>query len=340
MTPSPPPLGVAIVTFHSADVILACLDSLFASQDVALRVVVTDNASGDDTVALIRAWGERRSVADPGFTFGEFPSDTETAPMASLTLLRSDFNGGYGYGVNAGLRLLLRDPALPCFWVLNPDCVIPAGTAAAFARAGADGGFSLMSGRTVYCEDPERIQSDGGRINRWTGVCSSLNAGRPVAGTALPDPSTIDFLTGGNVVVSRRFTERAGLMPEDYFLYYEEVDWAMRRGDLPLRLLADAPVQHHVGTAIGSGTDSRRASALSNYFNVRNRIRFLRRYRPWAIPFGLAHALAKSGQLALQGARAEAYATLAGALGFPPPRAVRSRVAPGKARQMAFGRPQ
>ena len=340
MNPADPRMGVAIVTFHSSDVIIPCLDSLFASEDVALQVVVIDNASGDDTVALIREWAERRRVSEPGFTFAELPAHSDASPTSALTLLRSEFNGGYGHGVNAGLRLLLRDPALQMFWVLNPDCVIPPKTAAAYARAGADGAFALMSGRTVYCEEPDRIQSDGGRTNRWTGVCSSVHSGCARESTTMPDPATIDFLTGGNVVASRRFIDRAGLMPEDYFLYYEEVDWAMRRGDLPLRLAGDAVVQHHVGTSIGSGTDSRRASPLANYFNYRNRIRFLRRFRAWAIPFGLAHAAAKSAQLTLQGAPEEAYAALAGAFGLPPPPAVRSRIAPGKASEYAFGTPQ
>jgi hypothetical protein len=337
---TPPPLGVAIVAFRSADVILPCLESVFASRDVALRVAVTDNASDDDTAALVSDWAARRAAERDNFSFAELPAGGTSAPTATLTLLRSEFNGGYAYGVNAGLSLLLRDPELTLFWVLNPDCVVPPETAAAYARAGADGRFALMSGRTVYCEDPHRIQTDGGRINRWTGVCSSVNAGRDAEAAPMPDAASLDFLTGGNVVASRRFIERAGLMPEDYFLYYEEVEWALRRGDLPLRLADGVLVRHHGGTAIGSGTASRGASPFAHYFNVRNRLRFLRRNRPWATPFGLAHALAKAGQLALAGARAEALAVLAGALGLLPPAAIRERIAPGKARERAFGSDQ
>ena len=338
ITPAGPTLGVAIVAFHSADVILPCLDSLFASRGVMLRVVVTDNASDDEAVTLVRDWAASRAAGDAAFSFAELLVDTPDKPTATLTLLRSKFNGGYAYGVNTGLRLLLRDPDLSLFWVLNPDCVVPPETAARYAECGADGDFALMSGRTVYCEEPLRIQTDGGRVARWTGVCSSVNAGLPPEGTALPDPATLDFVTGGNLVASRRFIERAGLMTEDYFLYYEEVEWACRRGDLPLRIAEGAVVRHHGGTAIGSGTARRRASPFANYFNTRNRLRFLRRNRPWAIPFGLAHAVAKAGQLALSGARAEAGAVLAGAFDTKPPAAIRNRVAPGKARVLAFGK--
>lgn len=332
-----PVLGVAIVAFQSSDVIIPCLESLIASHGVQIKVVVTDNASEDDTVALVRGWARERTARDPEFRFTELPADTGGAPDAALTLLRSDYNGGYAYGVNAALRVLLRDPDIDLFWVLNPDCVVPAETAARYAERGADGAFSLMSGRTVYCEQPQSIQTDGGRVSRWSGVCSLVNSGRSAVGTPMPDPATLDFVTGGNLVASRRFIEQAGLMTEEYFLYYEEVEWAFRRSDLPLRLAEDAVVLHHGGTAIGSATASRRATPFSNFFNTRNRLRFLRRHRRSAIPFSLAHAFAKAAQLTLAGATDEAHAVLAGALDLPPPRSIREKIAPGKARQLAFG---
>lgn len=332
-----PPIGVAIVAFNSADVILGCLDSLFASKGATLRVAVADNSSSDDTVALVRGWAARRAEAEPTFIFAEAPADTPDAPAAALTLLRSPFNGGYAHGVNAGLRLLLRDPALDLFWVLNPDCEVTPEAAARYIANGADGQFALMCGRTVYKDMPDRIQTDGGRVNRWTGVCSAANIGLPPADTPMPDVGSVDFIPGSNAVASRAFIERAGLMTEDYFLYYEEVDWAFRRGDLPLRLVEDAIVFHFGGTAIGSGSMTRRATPFANYFNYRNRIRFLRRHRPLAVPVGCAYAAAKAVQLLAKGAGGEARAVIAGAFGLAPPAAVRERIAPGEARRLAFG---
>lgn len=331
------PLGVAIVAFNSSDVIVGCLDSLFASQGAELRVAVTDNFSGDDTVELVRRWARDRAAREPGFSFAELPADTSEASTAQLTLLRSAFNGGYAHGVNAALKLLLRDPALDLFWVLNPDCEVEPDVAARYLAAGADGNFSLMCGRTVYKDMPDRIQTDGGRLNRWTGVCSPANIGLPPATTPLPAVSDLDFIPGSNAVASRRFIERAGLMTEDYFLYYEEVDWAFRRGDLPFRMVEDAVVHHFGGTSIGSGSMVRRATPFANYFNYRNRIRFLRRHRPIAVPVACAWAAAKALQLTLKGGVTEAWAILSGTFGLAPPRAVRERIGPGDARRLAFG---
>lgn len=334
-----PPLGVSIVAFNSADVIVGCLDSLFASQGAALRVVITDNASSDETAGLVRDWASHRSREDAGFSFSELPADTDEAASAALTLLRSGFNGGYARGVNAGLRLLLRDPAIDLFWVLNPDCEVTPEAAARYLAHGADGGFALMCGRTIYKQAPDHIQTDGGRLNRWTGVCSPANIGLPPATTPMPRADELDFIPGSNAVATRAFIERAGLMSEDYFLYYEEVDWAFRRGDLPLRIVEDVIIHHYGGTAIGSGSMTRRATPFANYFNHRNRIRFLARHRPWAVPIGLGYSMAKALQLLLlKRAPGEARALLAGAFGLAPPSAVRERIAPGAARALAFGK--
>lgn len=281
--------------------------------------------------------GKKARANRCAFPFAEAQADSEFATEASLTLLHSAFNGGYAHGVNAALNKLLPNPALDLFWVLNPDCVVTPEAAARYIAHGADGQFALMCGRTLYKETPDCVQTDGGRVHKWTGVCSAVNIGTPAASATLPSAASLDFIPGSNAVATRAFIEHAGLMTEDYFLYYEEVDWAFRRGNMPLRIVDDVIVYHYGGTAIGSGAVGRRATAFANYFNYRNRIRFLRRHRPVAVPVALAYAAAKAVQLTAKGARDEAQALLAGAFDRPPPPAIRDRIAPGPARALAFG---
>ena len=98
------------------------------------------------------------------------------------------------------------------------------------------------------------------------------------------------------MVVSREFLARTGPMVDDYFLYYEEVDWACRRGELPLVLAPDAIVYHHGGTSIGTGQLNERPSGFANYFNYRNRMRFMRRFHPLRLPVAYALNLARIGK--------------------------------------------
>ena len=252
-------------------------------------------------------------------------------------MLRAPVNGGFAYATNRALEVLLADPALDLFWVLNPDARAAPDAAAHYARAGADGNFALMGGRTLFAAHDNLVQTDGGRVSRFTGLCSSVNWNVPLAEAPLPDAASLDFITGANLVASRRFCDQAGLMREDYFLYYEEVDWAQRRGDLPLRFVPEAVVTHHGGTSIGTGSVGRRPSPFANYFNHRGRMRFMLRFNPLMLPVGVAYGMAKAAQLLLLGAGDEARALLAGMFGLGPPAQVRATLSPD-AQRLAFGR--
>jgi GT2 family glycosyltransferase len=349
-----PTLGVVLVTFNSSDVILDCLESLLAAQGVALSIVVVDNESTDGTLALLRDWaaGRHPYVAPAVLPFPLAPSpkpltlhaavpDRDAAaagPGHTITLIETGVNAGFAAGVNRGLAALAALPWLDRFWVLNPDSAVPPGTARAFATHPAPpGGFALMGGRVTYLDRPDVIQIDGGTLNRRTGVTGNLNLFGSHAATPAPDPARIDFITGASMVASRRFYETAGPMTEDYFLYYEEVDWALRRGDMPLLYCPDALVYHVGGTAIGSPVIGRPASPFSLYFKHRGRMRFLRRNRSGNLIAGQSYALAKATQLLLRGYPGHAWAILAGAADLPPPAAVRDRLSPAAA-ALAFGK--
>lgn len=324
-------LGVVIVSFRSGDVILACLDSLLASQGARLKIVIVDNASPDDTVSRLHDWAaEGRDLA----VLGE--SEVGSA-LGGVTLIKGRLNRGYAGGVNMGLSALAGQA--DAIWVLNPDCVVAPDTARLYVEAAqARPGFGLMSCRTLHFDHPDIIQSDGGRINRKTGLCSQIHGGLPAATTPGPDPASLDWLTGANLVVSPAFLDRVGPMRDDYFLYYEEVDWAFRRGDAPLVYVEGAKVFHHAGTSIGSAGYNRRPSPFANYFNHRNRLWFARRYLS-RFPVGAyAYSVAKAGQLVLKGAFDEAWAILAGAFGLRPPREVSEKFSDPETRALALGR--
>jgi len=335
-------VGVVVVTFNSSDVIIGCLESLLAQEGAEPRVVLVDNASTDATVAIVREWAARRAeagTADPLHEVAGRLGDTD--PISThFTLLHSPVNRGFAGGVNLGLAYLAADPGVQHFWVLNPDAYAePQATQAILAAARQTPGYGLISGRVCYAEPMHTIQSDGGRINWRTGVTSNINMQRNASETPLPEPSQIEFVSGANMVASRRFYETAGPMKEDYFLYYEEVDWALRRGKLPLIVAPGFITHHHAGTSIGSHTPNRIATPFSYWFLYRSRMRFIRRFRPAAFPLALAYATAKAFQLCMRGAFPQATTLLGAVFGLPAPKAVRGRLS-AEAAQIAFGKTQ
>lgn len=346
-----PTLGVVIVTFNAADVILDCLESLLAAKGVQLHIVIVDNASTDATVMTLRDWAAGTSPYAPPddlpFTLTPCAKPVVLAGKATvapetgghgLTLIESGLNGGFAAGVNCGLAHLAGLTGTDRFWILNPDSVVPPATPRAFAtEPGPAGGFSLMGGRVIYLETPDKIQIDGGLIDWRTGVTHNKNQYRPPASTPAPDPAEFDFIMGASMVASRAFYAAAGPLAEDYFLYYEEVDWALRRGDLALAYCPQGVIFHRAGTAIGSPTPGRTASVFSLYFKHRGRVRFIRRFRRTRLPGALAYSFAKAAQLAFKGEGRAAWTILLASVDAPPPPEVRARLSP-QAAALAFRR--
>lgn len=334
-------IGVVLVAYNASDIILECLESLLASTGVDLRIMVVDNCSRDATSQVIRDWAKSglppaptqeprpfTPVAHGPVTLIEDGQNVTQLGLGEIGLIRSDSNRGFAGGVNLGLEALLANPEVEYLWVLNPDCMAPPDTAKQLeTRARAAGTFGVIGGRVLYTQPSNMIQSDGGgRVNLWTGICVPCNLGGLVETTASPDAASLDYITGAHMFVSRDFVTQAGLMPEDYFLYYEEVDWCHRRGMLPLLFEIEAPVYHHGGHSIGSATLDKGPSPLSAYFLNRARMKFVLKYNPLALPLVVIYSTARAVRSLLQGHSAAAIAAARGIWGLAPPRGMLSKI--------------
>lgn len=343
-----PVLGVIVVTFNSSNVILDCLECLLNSENIRLAIVVVDNSSTDDTLSVLDAWASGSRPYQPSDDI-PFRIDPISKPIPSLstgdqielgdrntvTVIPNKINEGFAAGVNRGLAFLARIPCIDRFWIINPDSLASPQAARVFADVPEP--FSLLGGRLLYLDGKNNIiQLDGGRL-RLTGVAASCNKFLYHPETPMPDSDSLDFISGASMVASRKFYDAAGPMPEEYFLYYEEVDWASRRGPLPLLCVDDAVVWPRAGTSIGSGAPGKAASPMSHYFLHRGRILFVRRYFPMRLPLAHLYTFYRAVKLAVRGEWSAAHALLLGGLGLAPPDSVRSRLS-ADAQKKAFGR--
>lgn len=81
------------------------------------------------------------------------------------------------------------------------------------------------------------------------------------------------YLHGAAMLIRREAIERAGMMPEIYFLYYEELDWSLqiRRQGYELEYYPSAAIYHSESSSTGQN------SPLKAYYLTRNRLLFARR---------------------------------------------------------------
>jgi GT2 family glycosyltransferase len=280
---------------------LECLESVFRMEYDDFRVVVCDNASGDGSPERILQWAEgiENAIVSNETVWGSFTPILKPVlaahfrlqagdqilisgdPSSQLSLIETGKNMGFAGGCNVGIRYALQDPACAYVWVLNNDTVVHKDAlselvnySAAYPRVG-------ITGSTIfYYHSSDQVQAYGGtRYSAWMSRTPPSTEADRKSGIRL------DCILGCSMLVTRSFLEQIGLMCEDYFLYFEELDWAARsKHEFLLGYAPESKVYHKEGASIGSSREREQRSLLSERFLSRNRVVYTRRHHPWLVP--------------------------------------------------------
>jgi len=275
---------------------IECLEALRRCRG-NFDVVLCDNGSTDGSLEQIQAWADSQLAADtqgPPWahllaapilrtaTYRNLAKPAATADLTWLTLIPTGGNLGFAGGNNVGLRYGLEQD-YDAFWLLNTDTVVePDALEHLVARVQADPSIGLCGASVLYYADPSKVQCFGG-----SEYVPRRAAGRYIGylqpPTPAPSPAALegklDYIVGASMFVTRAFVETIGLMSEDYFLYFEEMDWSARNnGRFRVTYAPESFVYHkHGGSVGGSSARSRPSRTLIIYSGV-NRIFFTRRF--------------------------------------------------------------
>ncbi|MGA8272584.1 MAG: glycosyltransferase family 2 protein [Candidatus Sulfotelmatobacter sp.] len=283
---------------------IECLESLLHLEYPNHTVVVCDNASSDDSVSKIAGWADGLVLAEstnpqlsrlvsgpyqkpiPYFELTREQAESGLGDSgAKVILIRNEVNLGFAGGNNVGLRFALANPNCQFCWILNNDTVVEPDSLSAMVRLiQKQSDVGLCGSLNLDYRNPKEVQAQGGMpYNRWTGRVPRLTR-RSVDDLDFYLPR-MDYVNGASMLASRTFLEKIGLMEESYFLYFEELDWAMRaKGKFVLGYARNSVIYHKQGSTIGSSRDRRKRSLLSEQYLSRNRVLFTRRFLPWALP--------------------------------------------------------
>lgn len=321
--PDPTPrLGVVLVNYKGSADTLECLESLLRS-DVPIRVVVVDNASGDGSVERIVDWASGRVPWEaPETALGHLSSPPLEKPLdirvledadalieapseERLAVIRSTSNLGFAGGNNLGIRHLMLDPAIEAFWLLNNDTVVePSAARALLATIRAEPSAGMIGTVIRYYNAPDTVQALGGMtFNPLTGSNAGIHGNKPYKapwdGRAAARKAVC--VLGASLTATRRFVDTVGLMSEAYFLYFEEMDWALRNGGrFAIGLARGSVVYHKHGGSIGSSSKKGGRTPQAEYWLLRARLLFYRRYYPLLLPLIWAQGAAQTGRRLLR----------------------------------------
>ncbi len=285
------PVFIVVPVHNGSTIALDCIRSIAATGHPLNDMVIVDNGSTDGTSEAIRL---------------EFP---EIPFVAQANL-------GYSAAVNAGLGMAIQG-GYEYTWILNSDTAV---TADALAR------LEAFMNQPQHCRvgacNPLIYRTDTELDVASVWLNRSSWATSIIRDPALTEPTTVDqrkfrVLDGSALFVRNQAARAVGLFDEEFFMYWEDIDFCVRLSDAgwDLAVVSSARVLHK---QYGSSGGSR--SSFAFYYYTRNRWLMRRRHvRGWnqSLRTGLAifgSTLAQLGDSTFPGLAPSRLASIKGLL--------------------------
>ena len=245
-------VSIITINYNSSPVTESLLESLKTINGYApLEVIVVDNAS---KINPIPRWKQQY----PEYRF-----------------FRSNVNLGFAGGNNMGIAMAKGD----YFFLINNDTEVTADLIEKLvATMEANPRVGMISPKIRYFDEPSRIQYAGfTEMNYWTGRNVGIGSFQEDKGQFDNIVGKTGYIHGAAMMIRRAAAEKAGLMDETFFLYYEELDWCERikKAGFEAWVNLQALIYHKESVSVG------KKSSTKEYFMNRNRIFFLRKHAPW-----------------------------------------------------------
>ena len=291
---------------------IECLESVFRINYSNFTVIVCDNDSQDKSLERIKDWADGRLSSYVPFSNSlqhfSFPPvekpiqfieyerfDAEAGGKDEdsayrLRLISTGGNLGFAGGNNVGLRYALARDDFSYIWLLNNDTVIDKMALSALVRRMMNNPDAGLCGSTlIYYSRPNLVQALAGAIYNPL-LATSHHIGAMTNTDQTIDCDSVEneicYIVGASMLVSKDFLHTIGLMSEDYFLYFEEIDWACRaKGRFRIVYSPESIVYHKEGGSIGSSFNPILKTDIADYYGIQNRLVFTRKHYPLFYPF-------------------------------------------------------
>ncbi len=188
-----------------------------------------------------------------------------------VTLIANERNLGFAEGNNVGIRQALGQEASSYVLLLNNDTEVASNFLEPLVQiAESQPEIGITGPKIYYYDEPKLIWSAGGVFdyNGWTQQLGVNELDSP----ELNKLRQVDYVTGCAILVKRQVVEKAGMLDERFFIYYEETDWCARvaRAGYQIWYVPQSVLWHKISLK------ARDMSPTYIYLMTRNRLLFMR----------------------------------------------------------------
>lgn len=278
------------------------MESLLKIEDVNFKIIVVDNST-KDSLCILKSWSEGSLQFNVETSFPDYVYPTVSKPLKAtfftetevdssniisthLTFIKANRNDGFAAANNIALRYILRSDTLNSWvWLLNNDTVVSKDVMTNFRSYIQSEGFSsdigIVGTKLYYYKHPKVLQGVGGAYNPYNGKTKHIGAFQKDLGQYDDFKyNKYDYVIGASMFVSAKYIMDVGFLCEDYFLYYEEIDWITRgrKKKWSIGFLNSGIIYHKEGASIDS--DNTKKSNMVDYYICRNILLFTTKNLP------------------------------------------------------------
>lgn len=201
-------------------------------------------------------------IVDNGSTDGSAKRLSELVLEKKEHLICLKENLGFSGGNNVGIQYAI-DKGAEYICLLNNDTIVTSDFLdKMLERIDLN---SVVFGKIKFFKNPDRIWFAGGNYNRWTGRTVHFGYNQEdIAQNQLRKNQ--NFVTGCLLLIPVTIIAKVGMLPEHYFLYYEDTEYSLRlvENGIDMKYAPEAIIYHKVSASTQKMPNKMR------YYNIRN----------------------------------------------------------------------
>jgi hypothetical protein len=260
-------VAIILVNWNGFDFTEACLDSLRKVDFPDFKVILVDNGSQNQE-------GQRLKKAFP-----------------EIELIENSENLGFAGGNNVGIRFALNQGFTHVMLLNNDTEVEPDFLGEMVRKIQQNPRLGVVQPLILFLHDHKKIWSAGGKWIPALGRAITLGDRHPIFDYRFKK-SELDWATGCCMLISREAILKTGHLNEQYFAYFEDVEWSLRfrKAGFGIVLAEKAVIYHEAGASSKKKNSEGTLSPRVFYYHVRNQFLLLRSQKS---PIGLIYHLGR-----------------------------------------------
>jgi GT2 family glycosyltransferase len=245
-------IAIIILNWNTYQYTHNCIISLNYNNFKNFKIIVVDNGSKDNSLDLLK-------------------NDFE-----NIKFIKNKINLGFSGGNNIGIRYALSQK-FKYIMLLNNDVEVEKDFITPLLKKLKENrNTAAVQPLILNFSDKSTIWNAGGTINNFFGL--PLTRHKPKK-----SEDKTSWITGCCILIKSEVINEVGLLDENFFAYYEDVDWSIRIKSLKYNLVFvnDSVIYHHgsVSSKVNNYFGEGYLSPFAHYLNIRNHLFLLRKHK-------------------------------------------------------------